>query len=438
MISHSSLPASTPDAARALSSLSHSTVAAGSRVLFFDHSATLGGGEIALLNLVENLDRDRFVPIVALCAEGPLADRLRSTGVETHIVPLARNIMETQKDSLGGRSLLRLRDAWHIAEYVVRLARFIQRQRVCLVHTNSLKADIIGGIAARLSGTPVVWHVRDRIEQDYLPRSVVTVFRRLCRIIPHYVVANSEATLRTLALNGTRPCGVVYSGIDVAEYRSRATTEVEDETLPVESGADSGSLARDSCKRIGLIGRISPWKGQHIFLKAAAIVHRQNPAVQFQIIGAPLHREEAYEREIRGLVRSLKLEDCVEFTGFRSDVPALIADLDIVVHASTSGEPFGQVVVQGMAAGKPVVATDGGGIPEIVIDGETGLLVPMGDAEAMADAIKLLLDDPTNARMMGQRGYERVQGHFTIEKTAEKIALVYDKILAKQGTMNRN
>lgn len=139
--------------------------------------------------------------------------------------------------------------------------------------------------------------------------------------------------------------------------------------------------------------------------------------------------EEAYEREIRALTTKLGLDDVVEFTGFRSDVHGAIEALDVLVHASTSGEPFGQVVIEGMVSGKPVVATNGGGIPEIVVDGVTGTLVPMGESEPMANAILSLLDDPERAQSMGERGRQRVLQRFTINITARNMESVYYEMM---------
>src|SRR5207302_666535 len=144
---------------------------------------------------------------------------------------------------------------------------------------------------------------------------------------------------------------------------------------------------------IGLVGRISHWKGQHIFIAAAAQVVKRFPSARFEIIGSALFGESAYEEEVRSQVKSLGLEGVVTFTGFCEEVLVRIQGLDILVHASTIGEPFGQVVVEGMVLGKPVVATNGGGVPEIVVNGETGVLVEMGDATAMAEAICGLLAD---------------------------------------------
>lgn len=398
------------------------------RILFVDHTAKLGGGEIALLHLVQYLDRARFEPVVVLTAEGPLGEKLRAAGVETHLLALSTSVLDTRKDSLGLGTLLRLKDVGRTLRCMTALARLIRAQNIALVHTNSLKSDVFGGAAARLARVPLVWHVRDRIDADYLPPAVVWAFRRLCRWVPQFVIANSRSTMETLALprqkkTGRQRAAAVYSGIDIA-----ARTRV------VHDGAKRGpapNLAPSvpGAARIGLIGRISPWKGQHVFLRAAALVRERFPETCFQIIGAALFDEQAYEREIRSLARDLGLEDNVEFLGFREDVPELVASLDVIVHASTSAEPFGQVIVEGMVAGKPVIATDGGGPREIVVPGETGLLIPMGNAEAMAEAITFLLEHPETAGEMGRCGQARAIEFFSIERTARNVEAVYDDLL---------
>jgi glycosyltransferase involved in cell wall biosynthesis len=381
------------------------------RILFVDHTASLGGGEMALLNLVRHLDTTRFKPIVLLFSEGRLADLFREAGVDTHVLPLASSVIHTRKDSLSGGSLLRVKDIGRTVAHVFRVAQFMRMHKVHLVHTNSLKADVIGGLAARLARKPVIWHVRDRISDDYLPKPVVTLFRGLCRTIPTCVVANSGATLATVSHPAMKRSAVVYSGINVDEIPS------------------SPAPSEYSMPQIGMVGRISPWKGQDVFLRAAAEVRKQFPCARFKIIGSALFGEAEYDREVRELCTGLGLDDCVEFAGFRDDVPQLIAGLDILVHASVTAEPFGRVVVEGMAAGKPVVATNGGGIPEIVEDGRTGHLVPMSDPRSMAVAISRILEDPAAAREMGVRARQRVIGHFTIEKAARKIEGIYDDLL---------
>ena len=395
-------------------------------ILYFDHTSNLGGGEIALLNLVRELDLTRFRPLVVLGESGTLHQKLEEAGVETRILPMAHDVAQTRKDALSAGSLLRLRVMGQSIRYAGRLARLIRRENAALVHTNSLKADIIGGVAARLARVPLIWHVRDRIEADYLPRVVVRLFRSLCAVVPNYVIANSRATLQTLHLPARRaasplsrggggpPRKVVHDGVGVIPALS-----------PIRQAGVS--------PLIGIVGRISPWKGQHIFVQMAAAVHARYPNARFQICGAALFGEAEYEAQLRAQVRQAGLEDCLEFLGFRPDVLTVMQNLDILVHASTIGEPFGQVIIEGMAACKPVVATRGGGVPEIVEEGVTGCLVPMNDAPAMARAVLDLLADPRAAHTMGLAGYQRVQGHFTIARAVRQIEAIYTEMLSQHG-----
>ena len=408
------------------------------RILFIDHTAKMSGGEIALLHLVQHLDRHRFEPIVVLSADGPLREKLEASDIETHLLLMEGSVLETRKDSLGLHTLLRVRDLLLTGRYIAALSRFIRANHIHLVHTNSLKSDVLGGLAARFARTPLLWHIRDRIDPDYLPRPVVWLFRRLCRWLPDYVIANSHSTLETLILARSERSAAVYSGVDIASRVRVVHDGVERTTQPMpiiyagphSAGLASGVTPADSQAPIlGLVGRITSWKGQHIFLSAAAVIRERYPLARFQIIGAALFDEAAYEREIRELTVSLGLENSVEFLGFRTDIPALVAELTVLVHASVTAEPFGQVVVEGMVASKPVVATNGGGVKEIVVNGETGLLVPMGDAAAMAEAILFLLDNPETAREMGRRGRQRADELFSIERTVRKVESVYDEML---------
>jgi len=388
------------------------------RVLYLDHTAKIGGGEIALVNLLRHLDRSVVFPIALLFMEGPLRERLVGC-CDMHVIPLADSALTANKDGLGWRSLLQLRASLSVLLHIWRVVQFARKMEIDLIHTNSLKADIIGGIAARIAGIPVVWHVRDRIEADYLPKMVVRVFRFLSQNLPDFVIANSSATLASLHLNGKGRSATVDANGRVVHDGCNVVS--------IKDGSDS---VRTSV-RIGLVGRISPWKGQDIFIKAAALLKEKHPEARFEIIGAPLFSEREYEACLHTLCDELNVNDTVEFAGFVENVPGRIAELDIVVHASTTGEPFGQVIIEGMAEQKPVVATNGGGVPEIVQDGITGLLVPMGDALRMAEAIDYLLTHPDEATEMGVRGRERVQTHFTIQKTARMVEAVYGEVFGR-------
>lgn len=380
-------------------------------ILYLDHTARMGGGEIAILSLARALDGMRYNPIVILASDGPLAGEFERSGIETHILSLDPSVVETRKDTLRLTSVLRIKQVWLVLLYAFRLARWTQGRNIDIIHTNSLKSDIYGGLAGRLARIPVIWHVRDNIGDPYLPQFAARIFRFLARHIPSFVVANSESTLRTLRIPDSNRTAVAYSGVTSIVEHPSADTAWPD--APV----------------VALIGRIAEWKGQHVFIRAASEVLRKYPRTRFWIIGSPLFGEEEYEASLHTLAGELQIEECVEFLGFRNDVQSLLNDVSIVVHASISPEPFGQVVVQGMAAGKPVIATNGGALPEIVIPGQTGMLVPMGDSAALADALQWMFAHRADARAMALAGHERVRTHFTIEQTVAKMQTVYDSLM---------
>ena len=228
-------------------------------------------------------------------AEGPLVERLRAVGCEVRLVALDAAVGQTRKDTLGAGSVLSPGRVLKSGGFILRLRRelgVLKKQGAVLVHCNSLKSDLLGGMAARLTRLPVVWHVRDRIVPEYLPGKVVMLFRRLCRRLPAYVVAISESVLASLELpermtrDGRRAC-VVHDGVK----------------LPAIMDMDF----IEPMFRIGLVGRISPWKGQDVFLKAAAAVHREFPAARFLIVGAALFDEAAYEKQLQTLTDELGL-----------------------------------------------------------------------------------------------------------------------------------
>jgi glycosyltransferase involved in cell wall biosynthesis len=383
------------------------------RVLFFDHVANLSGAEIAMLNLIRHFDLSLIDPIVVLGEEGALADRLRSVA-EVHILPMRADIRQARKDDLGTRSVFSPAALGEVARYVRELARFMRRRHIDLLHTNSLKSDLVGGLAAKLTRTPLIWHVRDRITADYLPPKVARTFRLLGRCLPDLIIADSHAVAATLSPRPSKRIHVVHEGTPHEEFALHSQ--------PRDSGQS------EDTQIIGLVGRISPWKGQDIFLRAAGMVRRKYPAARFYVIGAALFDESGFEQKLHQLAADLDLGDALTFTGFRNDIHRAIAELDVLVHASTRPEPFGQVIIEGMAAGKPVVATNAGGVPEIVEDGVTGFLVPMSDPERMAEAIDRLLADPKMAREMGLRGQAHVTQNFSIGKTVIGVMAAYHQV----------
>ena len=178
-----------------------------------------------------------------------------------------------------------------------------------------------------------------------------------------------------------------------------------------------------------MIGRLAPWKGQSVFLRAFAQAFAGTD-VRAMVVGAALFGEEAYEQELRELADELGVGDRVDFLGFRSDVAVLMTQMDICVHASVVPEPFGQVIVEAMAAGIPVVAAAGGGAAEIVTDGESALTHPPGDADALAGALTRLAGDAGLRERLAGAGRDRARD-FGPGAVAARLTRAYEPLLTR-------
>jgi len=176
-----------------------------------------------------------------------------------------------------------------------------------------------------------------------------------------------------------------------------------------------------------MVGRIAPWKGQDVFLRAFAEAFADG-AERAVILGAPLFGEEEYERSLRGLVPQLGLADRVELRGFTDDVAAELAQVDALVHASVIPEPFGRVIVEGMAAGLPVIAAGGGGPDEIVTEGVDGLLYPPGDVDELAATLSRVATDTGLAERLGRAAVERARA-FSPDLVAAQTSAFYRQVL---------
>jgi glycosyltransferase involved in cell wall biosynthesis len=388
------------------------------KVLYLDHTSRLSGGEMALFRLITNLDRSLVHPVVIIAEEGALAEKLRAAGVETHILPLLSALRTARKDKLGLLGTLsRVSQLTPFLKYAKEIACFAQLNNIELIYTNSLKSDFYGALAGRLAKVPVIWHVRDRIEESYLPLSAVRMVRLLARRLPVCVVANSVSTLETLQLPKDKPTEVISSGL-TQEYIQRCRAPRCESPVP----------------QIGIVGRIAPWKGQDVFLRAAAQVLKAGHKAHFRIIGAPLFGEDDVLGQLEALVCDLGIKESVSFLGFQEDIPAQLRSLDMLVHASVTPEPFGQVIVEGMVAGLPVIATNGGGAREIVTHQETGLLVPLGDVDALAASMIELLENTELAQRLAAAGREHALATYTIELSARKSEALYHQVLKRVRT----
>ena len=179
--------------------------------------------------------------------------------------------------------------------------------------------------------------------------------------------------------------------------------------------------------RVGIVGRLDPWKGQHVFLQAFAKAFPDGREEAI-LVGTSLFGAEEYREQLERQAADLGLDGRVDFRGFRRQVEDELRRLDVLVHASTIPEPFGQVVVEGMAMGLPVVAADAGGPAEVIADGVNGLLYPPGDVDELAILLRRLATDAALRERLGEAARVRAED-FTGERIAPKVIAVYREVL---------
>jgi len=335
------------------------------RVVLLDHTAVLSGGELAIARAVGGLGARASVHAI-LAVDGPLRGRLEAAGATVEVIEMDESARAVARDEVApGR--LGAAEALATLRYIAVLARRLRALRPDVVHTNSLKSALYGGAAARLARVPCVWHVRDRIESPYLPSPAVRLVRRAARHLPSVVVANSRSTLETVGVEGL----VVPSPLDASIDPHRAR---EDHDGPL---------------RVAVLGRLAPWKGQHLAIEAFAAAFPTGGAT-LRVVGAALFGEDDYAATLPALAEELGVASRVEFCGFVDDIASVLYDVDVVVHCSILAEPFGQVVIEAMGAGCAVVVADAGGPADLVTDERDGLHYPMGDRDALAAALRRL------------------------------------------------
>jgi glycosyltransferase involved in cell wall biosynthesis len=387
------------------------------RVVIIGHSASLSGGELAILRLVRQLAEEVDLHFI-VAEDGPLVRKMQEEGATVEILMLPESARALRKSRVQAARFPVI-PAWHTMRYSIRLARRLRKIGPDVVHTNTLKSAIYGGIAARMAGIPCVWHVRDRIAKDYLPGFAVASVQFAARYIPTRIVANSATTRGTLG-----------SGVDALVISDTAAGGRQSPERLRDNG--SGLLGAPSPKKgsrdlvIGMVGRLAPWKGQDLFLRAFALAFPfgRTKAV---IVGSALFGESEYEKSLVTLADELGLSERVEFLGFQEDIPAVLERFDLLVHGSIIPEPFGQVVIEGMAAGLPVIAADAGGPAEVIQSGLNGLLYPPGDADAMASCMATLAQNEELRRAMGTEAQVTVST-YTPERVAPQLLDVYRSI----------
>ncbi|MBN1493691.1 MAG: glycosyltransferase family 4 protein [Candidatus Omnitrophica bacterium] len=361
------------------------------RILFISSFGDFrGGGQRSLHLLLKGIERTRYIPLVVCPEEGDFVNELRTIGIMTFVLkfPSLRNF-NLQKSICA----------------VKKLKNLVCMANPDIVHTESSRSIIYLKLVLWKRKIPIVWHVR-------VSNSEPSLYELLLYYCSARIIAISHAVKKRFIRfpGAAKKIEVIYNAVE-GTYANSGELIVGH--MDYHEGLDTIV--------IGIVGRITPLKGHTTFVRAAAQVIEQGYKARFLIVGKG---DQEYEEELRALIEQLGIQGSVIFTGYQEDVTKIMRTLDILVCASLE-EAFSRVIIEAMAHAKPVIATQVGGIPEVVADGETGILVPPEDADELTQAIIKLSADKELRFNMGSCGEQRVKDMFLVENNVAKVQAVY-------------
>ena len=361
-------------------------------ILFLSTSSGPGGAERVISNLAASLDPAKYRAVLCLFRPGWIQERSESRGVRTYIIP-TQGMMD-----------------WR---WVLRVMKLLQQEQVDLIHAHEFDANVQGTFAAMMSGVPLVATVhgknyfweksRRRLAYRWVSRraTMVAVSENLKQFIVEKVGVS------------TGRVKVLYNGVDALPHCDRAEVD--------ECRKELG-LPKDD-QIVGVVGNLYPVKGHQYLIDSIPAVLESCPNTSFVFAGRG-----HLETELKVQVHRLGLDSRVHFLGLRQDIPRVLAMLDVFVLPSLS-EGLSMAILEAMIAGKPVVATQVGGNPELVIDGETGFLVPPRDSQALASSVVTLLTNRQQAAQYAERGKHRAEGQFSLGTMVSSYQSLYAECL---------
>jgi len=375
------------------------------RIVYTVLNGHVAGGQLVCLQMMEAAREAGHQVSLVTPYRGEFTELLEQRDISVVLLPMSRTF--------------HIHRAWQFRN-------FVRKWRADLVHCHdAVPGMILSCLGSYLAGVPFIGHVH--IENTFSRLRWVRTFQlRFYNFVLRWadaIVAISESTRQSLIKQGLpRPkVTVIPNGVETAGYANGSSSKRARKTLGL-----NGSEAV-----VGCVARLCPVKGQRELILAAAKVCEVMPTVKFVFIGEDLEFGGAYRKQLQDLSAALGLSGLVVFTGYQADAVALMAGFDVFVLPShAEGLPL--TILEAMAAERPVIATPVGGVPELVIDGTTGVLVPPGDCEALADAMITLLADKEKARTMGLAGRQRVEKEFALRDVTARILAVYAEVASRR------
>ena len=354
------------------------------------------GGQKSLFYLVTNLDKTAFHPYVILPSDEDFSRQLQKCKIAVFIQYFPS---------------LTVYNFFSSFKALCRLLKIIDAYKISIIHTDGPRNTFYAGIAARIKRIPLIFHVRSS-DHDTYDRLLYALSTKII------LVANSLRS-RFEWVTSNDKFITIYNGVDLAEFQ----IHTEPKNVRKGYGIDR------NCLLIACIARIETSKGQRFLIEAMKEVLNQVNNIHLLIVGEIF--DDTYFDICSELVEKSGMKNHITFTGYKECVSEILADIDLFILPSISGEAFSRAVIEAMAMGKPVIATDVGGSAEAVENGISGLIVPPADPVALANAIMKLANDDTLRQQMGDAARKRAEQMFSIEQNARRTEQIYDKLFGK-------
>lgn len=376
------------------------------KILFLHAGAELYGADKILLEIVENIDRDKFVPLVILPEDGPLVSKIQAAGVQVRVLPYP--ILRRKFFNIRG-----------IVDYVFSYVKFSQKLRkivnkenVDLVHVNT--TAVLEGVWLKVfTKAKIVWHVHEIIMHPKF------IYKVICFLLQHFsdqAIAVSDATKERLTESNivdSAKVTTIHNGIQRDQPENGSGYVRQRLGIPADAVV------------IGMVGRVNAWKGQNDFIDAVEPLLKKNPAVHVILVGSAYVGEEVYEQKLFDRVASLSTKKRIHLCPFTEKIADYYSAFDIFVLPSTQPDPFPTVVLEAMSNSLPVVAYDHGGASEMIVNNETGFLCQPLNAKALSQKLDRLVGDRALRIRMGQKASARQEAEFSLGQFVKRIEESY-------------
>jgi len=373
-------------------------------IVFYQSSPRhLYGGQLDILRFFASYDPARLTPIVLAPMEGAFTERVRALGLPVKIMPLPAELAKTGGALLHGSAWDRIRQAALLMPWSLKLARWLRQIQADVVYANNRRAVLTLGLGAHLARKPIFWHIkqdRDRGRMDKLAMRLITYAACCSRDVQRAFQQRHPAYAQRI--------GYAPNGIPLAEFSSPGPDMRQELGIPADAPV------------IGLAGSITPRKGVDLFVEAALHLARTHPDAHFILAGDAPTAYVDFGREILARAQPLIARNRFHAPGWLADMPAFYRTIDILALPSRI-EGFGLAIIEAAAAGAPAVRTASGGHTETTIDGETGFIIPVDDADALIQRLAWLLDHPEQRRRMGQAARTYALTNFSLERFVDAL-----------------